>query len=220
MSKREPSTQNIDGGQPHCKSARRNHTDNDASGDSEPLLLPSSGLSNLLGTQSDSSEMSANILPSFDLEEALDDIDDYEGAAKTILNNIKLKDAIVNNLVNDTAIKNVILNNISTDVTLNFKHSLKTSKLTANNRERDFLLGINPRDLCLEFKALFPEAFTLVVRVLLGIEDDEKVFKSPILMKNVALMFSLIARLRNRKATAYALFLGMVARDGGLGEES
>ena len=33
-------------------------------------------------------------------------------------------------------------------------------------------------------------------------------------------MFSLLARLKNRKATAYALFLGMTARDGGLGEEN
>ena len=55
MSKREQSTHDNEGGQPYCKSARKNHqNDNDASGDSEPLLLPSSGLSNLLGSQSQS----------------------------------------------------------------------------------------------------------------------------------------------------------------------
>ena len=115
--------------------------------------------------------------------------------------------------------KSAILKNLSDSITSKFKSSLKKSKLTADKRQRDFLLNIDPKDLCLEFKTLFPEAYFLLVEVILG-TDNETVFNNKFLMRNVCLMYSMIARLKNRKATAYALFLGMVARDGGLSHES
>ena len=55
---------------------------------------------------------------------------------------------------------------------------------------------------------------------LLGMNCSEEVFESNFLTNNVCTMYSIIARILNRKATGFALFVGSVARDGGLREDS
>ena len=87
----------------------------------------------------------------FDLWEALNDVEDYDEVANIVLENRELRDAI--------------MKAISKSVASEWKACLKISKLTADNRVRDYLLGINPRDLCLEFKTLCPTAYNLVTEV-------------------------------------------------------
>ena len=89
----------------------------------------------------------------------------------------------------------------------------------SDKKERDYLLKINPHDLCLEFKTYCPEAYHLLTNVMLGMQTD-MVLDSQHLKNNICLMFSILARLKNRTASGHALFTGMILRDGGLQEES
>ena len=163
-----------------------------------PILIPDSQDNALDGMNE------IQYIPSADLRDALIDIDNYEEAAITILDDANLREAIMKEL--------------SKTITSEWKSCLKVSKLTADNKERDYLLGINPTDLCIEFKHLCPTAYHLVIEVLLGMKDD-KVVGNQYLQNRVSLLFSIFARIKNRKATGLALFMGMLARDGGLKEE-
>ena len=182
MSKREQAD-DTDTGQPHCKSARTSMSGDMADnpqtsedGDSEPILLPSSGVL-LSGADSEASDIGfEDFLASdpFNLENVLKCIEDYDEAADTILNNTELKSAI--------------MKKIGKSVTESFRSSLKNSKLTADKKQRNYLLGINPRELCLEFKTLFPEAYSLLVEVILGMPSDT-VFESTKLINTVCLLY-------------------------------
>ena len=121
-------------------------------------------------------------------------------------------------ILNDANLMAAVLRLLSKNISLEWKSCLKVSKLTANNKERDYLLGINPTDLCQEFRTYCPCAYQLVTEVLLGMHDD-KVLNSSFLQNRVCLLFTTLARIRNRKATGHALCMGMLARDGGLKEE-
>ena len=50
-------------------------------------------------------------------------------------------------------------------------------------------------------------------------QDSEKIFESQYLLNTMCSIYSIIARVHNRKATGYALLLGVMARIGGLREE-
>ena len=68
--------------------------------------------------------------------------------------------------------------------------------------------------------SLYRKSFNIVIKVLLGIKDAEDVFKSQFLLNNICAIYSTVARILNRNATGYSLLLGVMARDGGLREES
>ena len=93
MSKREKVTKN-ETGQPHKKSARTCESGDKSenpknqncseSDDSEPLLLPSSGLVNL-DSQSSEDQNCMLIDDGIDLQTVINDLDNYDEAATTIL---------------------------------------------------------------------------------------------------------------------------------------
>ena len=101
MSKREKTSHEAAIGQPICKSARPSClTDNWDSEDSEPLLLPSSGGGEpfLLPSSGNSEPV---MLPSFDLQGAVNEIEDFEEAASIILRNCELKNAILKSILSN-----------------------------------------------------------------------------------------------------------------------
>ena len=240
MSKRDIVPEGI-GDQPSCKSPKLINDDQHESPHSSPMLLPESSPSLhilmqsqsdltqsspvLINTQSECSEHSAladyldhnlsneeiDLNPSYDEinqntdYEATDNIINYEEAAASLLQDSRMKDAIMKVL--------------SQNVAAEWKTCLKVSKLTADKKQRDYLLSINPKDLCSEFKTNCPIAYEIVISVLLGMQTDQ-VFNNQFLQNNISLLFSVLARLKNRNATGFALFMGMIARDGGLREES
>jgi hypothetical protein len=100
------------------------------------------------------------------------------------------------------------------------KASLKTSKLTSSKKDRNYLLTLTPKDLCIEFQDHSNESFQLLIQGLLGIANQEDIFKSQFLLNNIAGIYSMVGRILNRNATGYALLLTTSARDGGLREDS
>ena len=127
--------------------------------------------------------------------EATDNIN-YEEAAASLMQDSRMKDAIMKVL--------------SQNVAAEWKTCLKVSKLTADKKQRDYLLGINPKDLCSEFKTNCPIAYEIVISLLLGMQTDQ-VFNNQFLQNNISLMLCVLARLKNRNATGFALFMGMIA---------
>ena len=107
------------------------------SGNSAPSLIPSQSDDDLL------------IQPEYDLETVLEEIENYEEAAAIILDN--------------TALKEAILKSLAASVTSEFRTSLKKSKLI-RKEGREYLLSINPTDLCGEFKSGCPEAFGILTK--------------------------------------------------------
>ena len=89
------------------------------------------------------------IEPVVDLNAALQDIDDFDAAAAIVLYNKALKEAIMNAL--------------AMEIKTEFQTVLKDSKLIRKN-ERDYLLSINPTDLCMEFKNGCPNAFQILTK--------------------------------------------------------
>ena len=123
-------------------------------------------------------------------------------------------------ILDNKIIRSCIIKQLGETVSKSMKQSLKKSKLTEDKKDREYLLSINPLGLCREFQSSQPEAFEITCRVLLGMKDPEDVFNNQHLVNNVCTIYSIIARLRNKNATGYALLLSVAARDGGLREES
>ena len=92
--------------------------------------------------------------------------------------------------------------------------------MTADKKDRKYLLSLTPSNLCKEFQSHSRPSFHLLVRGLLGISHQDDIFGSQFLMNNVALIYSTISKILNRNATGYALLLTTAARDGGLREDS
>ena len=113
-----------------------------------------------------------------------------------------------------------ILKQLREEVSSSFNISLKHSLLTSNKSDRNHLLRISPPDLCREFQAENTLAFNMVTKVLLGLQiPPDDMFSNNFLLNNICLMYSLIARIHNRKATGYSILMGVMARDGGLKED-
>ena len=107
------------------------------SGNSAPILIPSQPDDDLL------------VQPEHDLKSVLEEIENYDEAAAIILDNTALKDAI--------------LKSLAASVTSEFRTSLKKSKLI-RKEGREYLLSINPTDLCGEFRSGCPEAFGILTK--------------------------------------------------------
>ena len=101
-----------------------------------------------------------------------------------------------------------------------FKEALKTSRLNVAQKERTYLLGLQPKMLCEEFNSKSPLAFRLLVEGIIGITKSEEVFDTQTLMNNVCEVYSTLAKLINKNANGYGLLLTTSARDGGLREDS
>ena len=140
---------------------------------------------------------------------ALDASNDGLGITKTaeiILENSDLKDKITELIFASTNAK--------------LKKSLKHSVLTANKKNRQYLLSLTPRILCEELRDLAPQAYQVLVKGLLGVSDPNIVLENHHLTNVLAMLFSTIAKSVNRKASGYGLLLTAVARDGGMREDS
>ena len=127
---------------------------------------------------------------------------------------------VVGMILNSKVMMRELLNQLGKKTSSDMKQSLKSSKLTGDKKNRNYLLEISPLDLCKEFQTMNEDSFNVVIKVLLGIKDAEDVFKSQFLLNNICAIYSTVARILNRNATGYALLLGVMARDGGLREES
>ena len=90
--------------------------------------------------------------------------------------------------------------------------------MTKSKRDKNYLLELTPEYLCNEMMENAPLTFNIFCK-LLGIEYND-VNTSSDIRNVVAMMFSLLARLLNRKASGYAHLLTSEARDGGLREDS
>ena len=123
-------------------------------------------------------------------------------------------------ILKNNVLKKEVMKQLGERSTSQMKKSLKRSKLTANKKDRNYLLGISPLELCREFKRDSEDAFSVVTQILLGINKEEEIFNSQYLLNNLCALYSIIARILNRNATGYSLLLGVMARDGGLREES
>ena len=190
---------------------------NPPSDDDQSIPLSGSSIRNLGKTQSSysSNECSLGLLEHIhsdystnqsSLSEALKEVTNFEEAAEMILENEELREEIVKK--------------IGKGISLKLKLSLKNSKLTDDKRDRNYLLSLNPHDLCKEFQEGCPEAFDIVTKVLLGLSRPEEIFESQYLKNNICSIYSQLARMLNRNASGYALYMGVIARDGGLREDS
>ena len=114
------------------------------------LLLPSSGCSGLLKSQASSSDEKVDF--SQRLKSVLDRIENHAEAAELILQDRPLKEAIFK----------VLGQQIKSEL----KTSLKKSMLIAENHkdERDYLLRIDPLQLCNELKTGCNDAFQLITQ--------------------------------------------------------
>ena len=123
-------------------------------------------------------------------------------------------------ILNDSDLKAELTRIIHTETHNELKRSLKKSILTANKKDRRYLLSLSPRVLCEELRDLAPQAYHVLVMGLLGVSDPAEVLESKHLTNNLAMLFSTIAKTINRKASGYGLLLTAIARDGGLREDS
>ena len=122
----------------------------------------------------------------------------------------------------DVELKQAILKMILSSAHQELKKSLKESQLCKDKEKstRDYLLSITPASLCLEFRENSPQAFQLLVGGLIGVNDLEAIPENKHLSNNIALLYSTISKLNNRKATGYAMVQTAAVRDGGLREDS
>ena len=123
-------------------------------------------------------------------------------------------------IMSNECLKREILRLILLESHHSLKNALKNSQLSADKKERTYLLSLTPRTLCEEFKANSSSAFLLLVKGLLGIADPEIIFDSQYLLNNICSLYSCMSKVINRKATGYALLMTSAARDGGLREDS
>ena len=124
--------------------------------------------------------------------------------AEIILGNVDLRDTLIDM--------------IHSDAHHQLKSFLKSSILCKSKKDKNYLLELTPEYLCNEMMENAPLTFNTLSK-LLGITQND-VNESSDIRNVVAMMFSLLARLLNRKASGYAHLLTSEARDGGLREDS
>ena len=208
--------------------AAGHYTDDGSSSSEENLPLTGSSLRNLAAmtqgsTQSGTSDLvDENLLYFNEFSGLLDQAPscNFASALTQALQDVSNMENVAKLILEENALKKEILKQIGQSSRSDLKLSLKHSKLKVDKNDRNYLLGLNPHDICREFQEGWKEGFGIVTQVLFGMEDPEQVFQNPHLMNNLALIYSSIARMHNRSASGYALYLGAVARDGGLREES
>ena len=93
-----------------------------------------------------------------------------------------------------------IIERLGDAVSMDMKKALPESKLMEDNKQREYLLGVSPLQLCREFQASQKTSFEVVCRVLLGVKKSESIFENQKLLNTVCSIFSLIARQRNKHA--------------------
>ena len=129
-------------------------------------------------------------------------------------------DSAASKILENNALREEIVKQIFVKSHHSLKSSLKSSVLNAKKDTRDYLLSLTPQKLCREFHSNSKDAFHLLVCGLLGVANPETVFNSQHLVNNIAMVYSTVAKVINRKATGYGLLMATVARDGGLREDS
>ena len=127
--------------------------------------------------------------------------------------------SLADKLLQHDDISKELLKKIAVKSHTQLKTSIKTSKLKPE-KNREYLLSLTPRNLCEEFRNNSPLSFSLLVKGLFGLTDENEMFESQKLMNNVCLILSIVAKCINKKAIGYALLLTTEARDGGLREDS
>ena len=208
--------------------AAGHYTDDGSSSSDENLPLTGSSLRNLGAitqgsTQSGTSDLvDENLLYFNEFSGLLDQASSFSfaSALTQALQDVSNMENVAKLILEQNALKKEILKQLGQSSKSDLKLSLKHSKLKVDKNDRNYLLSLNPHDICREFQEGCQEGFGVVTQVLFGIEDPEQVFRNQHLMNNLALIYSSIARMHNRSASGYALYLGAVARDGGLREES
>ena len=184
---------------------------------SDPELLPNLGLNDSPASQYTDWEASPSSSSS-------DDQDfEFHSNSKGLLNDL-LGELGVNEaataILENQELKAEITKRIFSSSHKSLKSALKDSRLTADKKDRAYLLTLSPRSLCDEFQSHSNPAFKLLVHGLLGISEEDQLFNSQFLINNVCSLYSTISKILNRQATGYALLLTTCARDGGLREDS
>jgi hypothetical protein len=146
---------------------------------------------------------------------------DLQQALATLKDDVGIH-ATARAVLEDADIKQEILNIICATAHQEFKESLKDSQISKDKikTERNYLLSVTPSSLCHEFFQNAPVAFQLLVRGLIGVNDLDCIEDNYHLKNNIAIVYSTVAKLINRKATGYAMVQTAAARDGGLREDS
>ena len=155
-----------------------------------------------------------------DLNDSISPIEDSLVAAlstaKEDLGSKKVAELILESNDLKEEIKKMILDETHKE----FKNSLKHSILSADKKDRKYLLSLSPKVICEEFSEFAPNAYQLIAHGLLGLSDQEVVLGNQHLTNNVSMLISTAAKCVNRKASGYGLLLTTVARDGGMREDS
>ena len=81
-----------------------------------------------------------------------------------------------------------IIEHLGVETKKSMKKELKHSKLIDKEKDRKYLLGISPLDLCVEFQENQNDTFDIVCKVLLGVRNPETIFENQFLRNKVCLM--------------------------------
>ena len=82
-----------------------------------------------------------------------------------------------------------IIEKLSERTKSSMRKGLKNSKLIDKYKNRDYLLDINPLDLCVEFQQHQQGTFNVVCQVLLGLNNIGSVFESQYLLNSVCTIY-------------------------------
>ena len=124
-----------------------------------------------------------------------------------------------NMILSNGDLKKEITKLIHSEAHNQLKASLRQSILTADKKNRQYLLSLTPKMLCEEFEESATLAYQTLVG-LLGVSDTDAISDNQHLTNIIAMVYSTVAKSMNRKATGYGLLLSTVARDGGMREDS
>ena len=164
-----------------------------------------------------------------DINSSPEDLDDqsavfnYEANFFSALDNFVTIDGaskVATKILENEEIRKEIIKQIYSTSHKSLKNSLKKSKLVSDRKDRRFLTTLTPHLLCNEFHDNSSDSFQLLTQGLLGITNQEDIFASQFLMNNIALLYSTIGKILDRRAIGYSLLLTTMARDGGLREDS
>ena len=153
-------------------------------------------------------------------ESSTHSLDELQQILDSVIKSDELLTQAVTTILDNETIYSKIIEKLSERTKSSMRKGLKNSKLIDKYKNRDYLLDINPLDLCVEFQQHQQGTFNVVCQVLLGLNNIGSVFESQYLLNSVCTIYSIIARIHNRLAIGYSLLLGVAARDGGLREES
>ena len=156
-------------------------------------------------------------LPKYSNSQAVEDLNSILDKA---MGDEQLLSEVVDAVLRRNMIRSALVNQMGSENNKSFKKALSQSKLTEFKKYKEYLLGISPLDLCVEFQTLAPTTFNYVCRILLGLNNPQVLFESQFLLNSVCCIYSILARAHNRNAIGYLLKLGVAVKDGGLREES